>query len=1177
MHPWYCCALFSALLAQGVVFAQATVNENLETAFVYVDVAKGSDSNPGTLAQPLKTISKSITIALANNSLNIGTRVIINPGIYRESLVINSNRTQKAMPMTFQAATNGTVFVSGAVPHTSWAPSALNPKIYTSAWSNRWGFCVADGGNAPYEPEIVLRREMMLVGGVAMTQVLSLTQMIYPGTFYVDETAGLVYVWPPTGTNMATADVEAATLPSLLTVQSLNGQTFNGIVFRGLTFEYANPCHNASAVSVAGTVTNALFDTDSFVWNNGHGLYLSNPITNSTVVNCTASHNGGSGFQSYQTKQALYQNSQASYNNWRGAQGAYYTWNTGGFHLFSDHNETLSNPTITFNQTHTIHWDTDNQNITASGIFASGNVIGVSVEKNEGPITITNSKFCNIAGTATEGGIIVRNSENTTITGSTLYNNYPYQIRLTGIAGGIAVTNWETGAAYNLITQGLTFQNNIVEDLGTNESLFKDGSLSGSDWTAFHATLSSDNNTWWDASNPTPFTVPTPALGTTDTFAQWQLLTGQDLHSPFAAPAVDPGPACAAKADQPDFWLLSDNQTATADLSGAAVFNLTLASLGGLTGTVTLSTDGVAAIPGTTATFSPASAALPGASVLTLAAGTGTPAGTYNITALANSGNITRTAALTVIIPVSSVRLSATALNFGDLIVGTTSAAQILTVTNPGKTALTVTSISAPPGFTETNTCGTSLAAGKACTISVTFAPHSVIVYSENLTITDSDTTSPQKVLLTGTSLGAPVVSLTPGSLSFGNNVYLTPSAAKTVILANTGTADLAIASLTVTGVNSGDFTQTNTCPATVAINATCTITVTFTPAGAGQRNAAITINDNAVSTPQTVSLTGAETAAISASPKSLTFSSTTVGSSSAAKTVTVTNASTAAIPVTGFTFTGANAGDFSQTNTCGISLMGSGSCTVSVTFRPAATGSRGASLGIADADPSSPQTVAVSGTGAGPSVTLTPTSLSFGDQVYRKASTSQAVTLKNTGASTLTIASVTVTGANTGDFTQTNTCGTSVAANASCTINVIFTPAGLGARSASISIGDNASGSPQTVSLTGTETPAITLSPSALTFPSTKVGTTSAAKKVTVTNLSTAAIAMTKFNFTGAHLGDFQQTNTCGTSLKGSGTCTVSVTFKPGAIGSRPASLSITDGDPSSPQTVAVSGTGTR
>jgi hypothetical protein len=286
---------------------------------------------------------------------------------------------------------------------------------------------------------------MVVVNGTPMTQVLGLSQMIYPGTFFVDEKAALVYLWPPSGTDMATADVEVATNPNPMLIQSNNTQTLNGVVIRGLTFEYGNPCHHDPAVIASGQVTNVIFDSDTFQWNNGHGLMLNNPITNVTVVNSAANHNGASGFQTFQAKYILFQNVQASYNNWRGAQAAYYTWNTGGIHSFSDHIDTISGATLTLNQTHTIHWDTNNENITANSIFAANNIVGVEIEKNDGPITITKSQFCNIIGGDAQGGLVFRNSENTTVSGCTVYNQSPNEVMLTGEAGGILVTNWETG------------------------------------------------------------------------------------------------------------------------------------------------------------------------------------------------------------------------------------------------------------------------------------------------------------------------------------------------------------------------------------------------------------------------------------------------------------------------------------------------------------------------------------------------------------------------------------------------------------------------------------------------------------------------------------------------------------------------------------------------------------
>jgi hypothetical protein len=649
MQKLVLCPAVIAFFAASLSWAQATVNESLETSVIYVDVKNGSDNNSGSQSSPFKTIGKAVAIAQSNNAANIGTKVIINPGTYREVLTIEAGPKQNSTkPMTFQAAQNGTVYISGAVQYTGWAVYAANNKIYTATWPNRWGLCEADGGNAPFEQNIVMRQEMVLVNRTPVTQVLSLSQMIFPGSFYVDETKALVYVWPPSGTNMSTADVEVPTHPQILTVNSANGKAINGIVFRGLTFEYANACRKDAAVNISGTVTNALFDTDTFMRNNAQGLALTEPVANVTVLNSTAKHNGAAGFHTYRVKNVLWQGTTASYNNWRGAQGAYYTWNTGGFHIFSDHTETWSGVNATDNETFGVHWDTDNQNVTVTSLFDSGNLVAVLNEKNQGPLTITGSKFCNSTYSASGyAGFVLRNADNTSITNSTFYNNAVAQALITGVASGISVTNWETGHVYNLITQHLTFTGNTVEAIGTPQQLFKDGFLGGADWVDFQATLKSNSNTWWNASNTTPFSVPTPRSGTKDTFAGWQTVTVQDLLSKFLAPATNPATACATTADGPDYWLLVDNGVVTADATGKAVFNVTTRSLGGFTGNVTLALDGITAITGAKATLSPNPiAAAGGTSVLTVTAGATTPKGTHTFTLLANSGNVTRTAVL---------------------------------------------------------------------------------------------------------------------------------------------------------------------------------------------------------------------------------------------------------------------------------------------------------------------------------------------------------------------------------------------------------------------------------------------------------------------------------------------------------------------------------------------------
>jgi len=750
MHKLVFCSAAIALFVSSLGWAQATVNENLETSFIYVDVVKGSDSNSGSQSSPLKTIGAALNIAKTNNAAAIGTRIIINPGTYREVLTITSGPDQNStVPMTLQAAQNGTVFVSGAVQYTGWAPDASNPNIYTATWPNQWDLCAAAGGNGPLEQQIVLRREMIFVDGTPMTQVMSLSQMIFPGTFYVDETHALVYVWPPSGTNMTTADVEVPTNPQLVQVTSYNGKPINGIVFRGLTFEYASSCRGDGAFFVQGSVTNLLLDSDSFLWNNSQGLSINQSASNVTVLNSLALHNGSAGFHTYQVKNILWQGSTASYNNWRGAQGAYYIWDVGGYHLRGDHNETITGGQTTNNQTAGVHWDTDNQNVTVTSLFDSHNVRGTLSEKNEGPLTITNSKFCNSTyASSASSGFALRNSENTSITNSTFYNNSIAQVLVTGVAGGIPVTNWETGQNYNLITRNLTLTGNTLDGIGTQQ-LFKDGFLGGPDWTDFQSTLKSDNNTWWNATNTTPFSVPTPNAGTLESFAGWQSATGQDLHSTFAAPATDPASECATTGQ--DYWLLADNILVTTDLAGNAVFNLTTSSVGGFTGNVKLALDGIATIPGATATLSAGTIPAMGASVLTFNAGITTPVGTYTFTVLANSGNLTRTVTLSVTVPKQIMRLSATLLNFLNQTFNTTSPPQTIIMTNLGKSSLSMTSIMTTTGFAQTNTCGTSLAAGASCNISVTFTPQKLTPYTGTLTISDNATGSPQTVALTGT------------------------------------------------------------------------------------------------------------------------------------------------------------------------------------------------------------------------------------------------------------------------------------------------------------------------------------------------------------------------------------------------------------------------------------------
>jgi len=636
------CGVFFLLLTSAVLpaWGQANVNENLETAFIYVDTVKGSDNNPGTKSLPLKTIGASVSLAETNNQNSVGSRVIINPGTYRESVTVSPNHNSTSLPITFEAATNGTVFVSGAEQYTGWGTYSGNDKIYTNTWSYQWGLCTP-ADNMPTVPDIVLRREMVFVNGTALTEVLSLNEVVV-GTFFVDQTNSTIYVWPPSGVNINDADVEVATQPTIWTVQNQSN-----IVVRGLTFEYANTCAESPAVVVegGGTVSNILFDTDNFVWNNAEGLYLSDPLTYFTVQNSTANHNGGSGIHTYQTLYGLFSSNVAAYNNWRGAQGAFYNWNAGGLHYYGVHEQTNEGVSTYYNQSFGVHFDTDNQNVSSTSWVSFGNVLAsMFVEKSEGPVTFSGSDFCSgmPASYSSNNALAVRNSESVSLTDSTLMDGF-CDVCIIGQAGGIEISNWQTGQEYNLVTQNLTLTSDVFET-GSGDDVFSDGSLNGSDWTSFKNTLVSNYNTWWDNANSSAWVVPVPQQNTTEDFSGWQSTSGQDKQSSWKDPSGDPGSSCSATPDMADYWfvVLYNASPLTITRGSSGTFTATMVPLS-WTGSAQLSYDGVQYISGASASWSQTSVSPNESSTLTVNTKSTTPNGTYPITLIATSGSVTHT------------------------------------------------------------------------------------------------------------------------------------------------------------------------------------------------------------------------------------------------------------------------------------------------------------------------------------------------------------------------------------------------------------------------------------------------------------------------------------------------------------------------------------------------------
>jgi hypothetical protein len=422
--------------------------------------------------------------------------------------------------------------------------------------------------------------------------------------------------------------------------------------------------------------------------------------------------------------------------------------------------------------------------------------------------------------------------------------------------------------------------------------------------------------------------------------------------------------------------------------------------------------------------------------------------------------------------PVPAVTLVPSSLTFANQNTGTESAPQNVVLTNFGEAPLEIASIGTTGGFSESDTCGTSLPGGSNCTIAVTYAPLVTGKQPGKVTITDNAFTGTQTVALTGTGT-APVAGIAPASLTFQPQLINTASGGELVYLSNTGTGPLTFSGSGI--AVSGDFAQTNDCGAALAPQTSCTITVTYTPTVTGPETGSLTVTSNA--TPQTVSLTGTGASAaptVTAAPESLVFPSQLLRIKSPAQTVTLKNSGTTAVSITSV----AISGDFTKTGTCGTSLGAGKSCIENVYFTPTAAGTRTGALSFTLS--SGVVAVALTGTGVSTAtgwLTVSPASLAFNGYAVGD-NPSQTVNVTNTNGVPAGIRGIMISGAigikgisgSGSAFSQTKSCGTTLAAYATCTVNVTFTPTVAGNFAGTLNISESA-GTVHRIPLRGTAT----------------------------------------------------------------------------------------------------------
>jgi FtsP/CotA-like multicopper oxidase with cupredoxin domain len=558
-----------------------------------------------------------------------------------------------------------------------------------------------------------------------------------------------------------------------------------------------------------------------------------------------------------------------------------------------------------------------------------------------------------------------------------------------------------------------------------------------------------------------------------------------------------------------------------------------------------------------------------------------------------------------------------------------------VTISNTGNATLTLVSVqTGSTDFSSTASGCTSVAAGATCVFTVTYAPTAVGPASAAITFTTNDTVHPTlSVVMSGAGIVATSISINPPSITFNANgsVTLTVTSVPAGFIP-TGNVTLGVdggmplsqalvagtATFAITSPNAGPHTllaiyatqggfQGSSASGSLTVNPFA-LTISPTP------NPATMIYGNTVLPTITPSYSGFPTGQGPSNLGTVTCAITGVSSTSpvgsyanasfcsgatntnyaityAKGTVNVTQASTATtitanapnpaivgqIVTVSFKvtpqFTGTPTGSIKVTastgETCtGALTAGAGSCTL--TF---ATGGARTLTAVYSGDSNFVTSTSAAANQVVSNVSLSTTSLLFGNQIVGTRSASQTVTLSNVGSTTLAINRI-VWSAN---FSDSTNCGPSLAPGRSCRINVVFVPTTTGVLTGTLTITDSDVTSPQIVTLTGTGVQAAaSLSPASWNFGTVARRTTSAAKTFTLTNTGTATLNINSIGLAGASPNQFIiSSRTCGTALAPGANCTINVNFAPTRTGAFTATLQITDNAPNSPQTAALSGTG--
>ena len=560
---------------------------------------------------------------------------------------------------------------------------------------------------------------------------------------------------------------------------------------------------------------------------------------------------------------------------------------------------------------------------------------------------------------------------------------------------------------------------------------------------------------------------------------------------------------------------------------------------------------------------------------------------------------------------VSSVETSA--IDFGSQIIGVTSSNGTVRITNERNTDIGyTTSITGDAGYAVTSrspaSCtATTVPAGTVCNLTVTFGPNAgpastrIATLGVNLTANSGDPTFnnlPRTIALSGEATAAPQGRLETGALAAFPDTELALASPRSVTLRNNGTAALAFTSFTFTGSHPGDFTRSGDCStaSALAINATCTLTVTFAPSALGPRSAMLTVAHNGSNASAAFGLSGngvpIAAPVVALDPAAgLAFGNQTLGGLYAARTLRLTHSGNANLSVAAVAVEGAACSDGSAAP-CPATLAPSQFCDIDVRFSPpAATAGFSGAVRVTSNAAGSPHVAALSGNGVSAAVPVlawdgAAAPLDFGNVSVGTVSALQSATLRNAGPGGATLSVINSVGADAAMFVVVSdpadaaTCraGGVLFEGQTCRIDLRFAPGANGARSATLQAASDGSPPPPR-SLLGNgmsgPSPAIEVSPGALTLDNTRVGGVSNPAEVAIRSSGAGPLTVTSMAVSGPFTVSSKDCPATPFTLVAGASCAMTVRFAPQSEGAASGTLSVSSDAGAAAQSVTLSASG--